>query len=87
MEDAAELSSCVKTFGLSQRAFREYEERRIPRVQLVAQKSQHTAMQAYAETRDIPVEFDPLPNYLRVSNFSEDMPYDDWLCDITFDNN
>ena len=46
LEDAAELSACVKAFGLSQEAFRAYEDRRIPRVQLVAQKSQHGAMQA-----------------------------------------
>lgn len=84
LEDAAELSACVKAFGLSQEAFRVYEERRIPRVQLVAQKSQHGAMQSYRATKDVEVEFDAIPPYLRVKHFSEDMSYDDWLYDVEF---
>jgi len=84
LEDAAELSACVKAFGLSQEAFRAYEDRRIPRVQLVAQKSQHGAMQAYKATKDVEVEFDAIPPYLRVKNFSEDMSYNDWLYDVEF---
>jgi len=86
MEDAAELACCVQSFGLSEEAFREYELRRIPRSQFVAQKSQITAMASYKKMSEeaSKLQLMKMPNHLRVANFSEDMDYEDWLHDIAY---
>ncbi len=85
MEDAAELACCVKSFGLTEEALRKYEERRIPRCELVAQSAQKAAVEAYNNREDSgQFELSPIPHYLRVNNFTKDMSFDDWLFDISY---
>ena len=82
LEDAAELASCIQIHGVTESALRSYEARRIPRVRLVAQKSQLEAMKSYGRASEM--KLDPLPAYDRVNNYCEEMDYDDWLYDIQF---
>ena len=86
MEDAAELSLCIKEFGLGEDALREYESRRIPRCHTVAQRAQKGAMGSYKETAEEAeaLQERALPHYIRVNNFHEGMDYSDWLNDISF---
>lgn len=86
MEDAAELACCLKQFGISENALRQYEKRRIPRATRVAQTSQQQGLRAYKNTGEAGSKLDimPIPNYLRVQNFNPDMDTEDWLNDIRY---
>merc|ERR1712113_221468 len=87
LEDAAELAACLKLHGVSQKALREYENVRIPRTRIVAQKSHIDANATYRKGSNDSNEMKldhPLPKYIRNNNYSADMTYDDWLYDIQF---
>jgi salicylate hydroxylase len=87
LEDAAELRLCLESQGLTEEALRTYEERRIPRVAVVAQKSQQGAMNSYQSTKEEAerLEIRELSDFAHLNqDFDKEMPYDDWLNNIRY---